>query len=81
MVHLYQNLWQKMDQIKWFIKWHYSVNKIIRFKTSILISDVFDYSDVYIVVKGRISVTGTNNANKRNKKLTFKNNAPFAYQI
>ena len=81
MIHLYQNLWQKMDQIKWFIKWQYSVNKIIRFKTSILISDLFDYSDVYIVVKGRISVTGTNNANKRNKKLTFKNNAPFAYQI
>ena len=70
-----------MDQIKWFIKWQYSVNKIIRFKTSILISDLFDYSDVYIVVKGRISVTGTNNANKRNKKLTFKNNAPFAHQI
>ena len=27
--------------------------------------------------KKRISVTGTNDANKRNKKLTFKNNAPF----
>ena len=34
-------------------------------------------SDAYIVVKGRISVRGTNDANKRNKKLTFKNNAPF----
>ena len=32
---------------------------------------------MHIVVKGRISVTGTNNANRRNKKLTFKNNAPF----
>ena len=28
-------------------------------------------------MKGRVSVTDTNNANKRNKKLTFKNNAPF----
>ena len=28
-------------------------------------------------MKGRISITGTNNANKRNKKLPFKNNAPF----
>ena len=28
-------------------------------------------------MKGRISVTGTNNANKRDKKLTFKNNAPL----
>ena len=36
-----------------------------------------DYSDVYIGVKGRITVEGTNDANKRNKKLTFKNNAPF----
>ena len=28
-------------------------------------------------MKGRISVTGTNNGNRRNKKLMFKNNAPF----
>ena len=40
-------------------------------------SNLFDYSDAYIVVKGRISVWGTNDANKRNKKLTFKNNASF----
>ena len=40
-------------------------------------SDLCDYSDVYIIIKGRISVTSNNNANKRNKKLTFKNNAPF----
>ena len=36
-----------------------------------------DYSDACIVVKERISVTGTNDANRRNKKLTFKNNSPF----
>ena len=40
-------------------------------------SNSCDYSDAYIALKGRISVTGTNNANRRNKKLTFKNNAPF----
>ena len=40
-------------------------------------SDLCDYSDAYIVVKGKISVTGTENTNRRNKKLTFKNNAPF----
>ena len=28
-------------------------------------------------MKGRISVTGTRNANRRSKNLTFKNNAPF----
>ena len=40
-------------------------------------SDLGDYSDVYIVEKGRITVTGTYNANRRNKKLVFKNKAPF----
>ena len=34
-------------------------------------------SDAYIVVKWRMSAGGANDANKRNKKLTFKNNAPF----
>ena len=40
-------------------------------------SDLCDYSDAYIVVKGITSTKGTNNVNRRNKKLTFKNNAPF----
>ena len=40
-------------------------------------SDLCDYSDAHIVVKGRISVRGTNDANKINKKLTFKNNVSF----
>ena len=33
-------------------------------------SDLCDNGHAYIVVKGRISVTGNNNVNKRNKKLT-----------
>ena len=40
-------------------------------------SDLCDYSDVYIVVKGRISDTGNNSAKERSNKLTFKNNASF----
>ena len=36
---------------------------------------------MYIVVKGRISIKGTNDANKKNKKLTFKNNVPFSSSI
>ena len=40
-------------------------------------SDLLGYSDAYIVVKGRISVIGTNAANRRNKKITLKNNASF----
>ena len=39
-------------------------------------SDLRDFSDVYILVKGTITVTNLNNA-KRNKAVAFKNNAPF----
>ena len=39
-------------------------------------SDLCDFSDAYIVVKGDITVTNPNNA-KENKVLAFKNNAPF----
>ena len=39
-------------------------------------SDLWDFSDAYIVVKGTITNTNPNNA-KRNKALAFKNNAPF----
>ena len=40
-------------------------------------SDLCYFSDVYIAVKGDITVAGNNNANKRNKNLVFKNNTPF----
>ena len=40
-------------------------------------SDLCDFSDAYIVVKGDITLEGDNNANERNKNLAFKNNAPF----
>ena len=39
--------------------------------------DLCDYSDAHIVVKWTITVTSTENDNRRNKKLVFKNNAPF----
>ena len=39
-------------------------------------SDLCDYSDAYIVVKGTITIVRPNNA-KRNKEVIFKNNAPF----
>ena len=54
----------------------YDVNKEIRTKTSMLRSDLRDFSDAYIVVKGTITALRPNNA-KRNKAVTFKNNAPF----
>ena len=49
----------------------YSVDKNVRFKTPIPISDLYDYNDVYIVVKERISFRGTNANNRPNKKLTL----------
>ena len=54
----------------------YKPSKQIRFKTSMLQSDLCDYNDAYTVVKGTITVTKINN-NAYNKKLAFKNNAPF----
>ena len=59
----------------------YSPNKQIRFKTSMLRSSLCDYSDAYILVKGNITVNNTAAdgaaANKTNKKVIFKNCAPF----
>ena len=55
---------------------NYNINKEIRIKTPMLRSDLCDFSDAYIVVKGEITVTNPNNA-KRNKAVAFKNNAPF----
>ena len=58
----------------------YKPNKQIRFKTSMLRSDLCDYSDAYIVVKRDITLTKTNGrgiVEIRNRFLAFKNNAPF----
>ena len=54
----------------------YKPTKQIRFKTSMLRSDLCDYSDAYIFVKGTITVTDPNNVNY-NKKLVLTNNAPI----
>ena len=54
----------------------YKPGKQIRFITSMLKSDLCDYSDAYIVVKGTIKVTEPNVAS-HDKKLAFRNNAPF----
>ena len=62
----------------------YNENKSIRFKTPMLRSNLCDYSDAYILVKGTITVTApgvNNNVNnirdKRYRSLILKNNAPF----
>ena len=53
-----------------------SVNKKIRIKTPMLRSDLCDFTDSYIVVKGTITATNPDNA-KSNKSVAFKCNASF----
>ena len=59
----------------------YNVNSQIKFKTTMLKSSLCDYSDAYILVKGTISVNNTAaagaGANNTNRKVIFKNCAPF----
>ena len=63
------------------IRGAYCPNKQIRFKTVMLRSSLCDYNDAYILVKGNITVknnaTAGAAANNRNKKVIFKNCAPF----
>ena len=54
----------------------YKPSKQIRFKISMLRSDLCGFSDAFIVMKGKISITNPNN-NAYDKKLASKNNAPF----
>ena len=55
----------------------YNTSKPIRFKTSKLRSDLCDYSDAYVWLKGKITVTNPNDNATFNKELTLKNNAPL----
>ena len=55
----------------------------IKFKTAMLRSNLCDYADAYILVKGTITITGAGNddaakrLDERNKVVIFKNCAPF----
>ena len=59
----------------------YTTGSDIKFKTAMLRSSLCDYSDAYILAKGNISVNNTAaadvDANNTNKKVIFKNCAPF----
>ena len=59
----------------------YNVNKQIKFKTKMLKSSLYDYSDAYILAKGTITVNNTAaadaDANNTNNKVILKNCAPF----
>ena len=60
----------------------YNESKSIRFKTLMLRSNLCDYSDAYILVKGTVTVNGVvngveNEILRRNRPLILKNNASF----
>ena len=57
-------------------------NADIRFKSTMLKSNLCDYDDAHILVKGTITITkagddAVKNLDERNKRLIFKNCAPF----
>ena len=54
----------------------YCSDKQIKFKTLMLRSSFWDYSDAHILVKGNTADDGAA-ANNTNKKVIFKNCAPF----
>ena len=57
-------------------------NSNIKFKTSMIKSNLWDYSDAYIIVMGTITVPNTAaegaTVNNTNKQVILKNCAPFA---
>ena len=61
----------------------YNVNSQIKFKSTMLKSSLCDYSDAYILVKGKITITGAGDdaaarqADERDNGVAFKNCAPF----
>ena len=65
----------------------YNVNSQIKFKTTMLKSSLCDYSDAYIFVKEKITITGrgadaaARQADERDEGVAFKNCAPFTKSI
>ena len=61
----------------------YNTNCDNRFKTAMLKSSLWDYSDAYILVKGRVTINGAEDdavaiqAYEKDKEVIFKNFAPF----
>ena len=61
-------------------RWIHNTNSQIKFKNSMLMSSFCDCTDAYILVEGTITVPNTRIAaaqNSREKKVIFKNRAPF----
>ena len=63
----------------------YGTNSRIKFKTTMLKSSLCNYSDAYILAKGTVTAVNTAaadvDANNTNKKVIFKDCAPFTNYI
>ena len=73
-----ENEYSKFTTKKWYVidsesKGVYSHENPIKFLTSLLESNLCDYSDACILVTGNIAIEGADN----NTKVTFKNCSPF----
>ena len=61
----------------------YDANSQIKFKTTMLRSSLCDYNGAYILVKGKITITGAGDkaavrqADERDKGVALKNCTPF----
>ena len=61
----------------------YNVNSQIKFKTTMLKSSLCDYSEAYIHIKVKVTITGAGDdaaarqADERDEGVAFKNCAPF----
>ena len=65
----------------------YNVNSQVKFKTTMRRSSLCDYNDSYILIKGKITITGAGDdtaarqTDERDEGVTFKNCAPFTNYI
>ena len=64
---MYPKKWVKVHDQSSNIDGRCKPSKQIRFKTPMLQSDLCNYSDAYIVVKGKITVTGANNRDRKQR--------------
>ena len=71
--------WVEMNDESWGT---YNASNQIKFKTSMIRSDLCDYSDAYILVSGAVTITGVGDDNakridKINTGVIFENCVPF----
>ena len=88
LLNSYENKFSKFSTKKWYVidsesKSSYSHHDPIKFLTGSLESNLYDYSDAYVLVTGHIAVKRINVADTADidvpaaTQVAFKNGAPF----